>query len=97
MIGRDETEILGKWITSGEGVVGDEACERVHRLTAHYLVKLGISTDGGAWDTLFRDPADGRFWERTYPQGHMQGGGPPALMNLSETDAQGKYPHLFER
>jgi Immunity protein 27 len=32
---------------------------------------------------LFRDPGDDRYWERTYPQGEAQGGGPPPLIALS--------------
>ena len=64
MIGREETEIVGNWMKSGDGVVANDACERVHRLTAEYVG----STDLGAWETLFRDPNDERYWEPRYPK-----------------------------
>jgi hypothetical protein len=95
MIKPDEYEIVGGWIKSGDRIVGDKACERVHRFTEDgYLAKLG--TDSSGWETLFRDPNDGRYWERTYPHSEMHGGGPPALLNLTETQARDRYPHLFE-
>ncbi|MGE0364310.1 MAG: Imm27 family immunity protein [Phycisphaerales bacterium] len=53
------------------------------------LVRIGSSTDG--WDTLYRDPGDNRLWELLYPQGHMQGGGPPTLRQISGSEAQAKY------
>jgi hypothetical protein len=40
---------------------------------------------------LYVDPTDGRYWELTYPQGDMQGGGPPQIRVVSEEDAQARY------
>lgn len=96
MIRADETEIIGNWIEVGGRVVGDEACERVEMLTQNHLQKIGYSPESGGWDTLFRDPTDGRFWERMYPLSHMHGGGAPALVNLSEEEAMEKYSELFK-
>ena len=93
MIRSDETEIIGNWIKVGEKIVGDVACERVHQLTVAYLNKIGRDWTG--WETLYRNPADDRFWLHTYPLGHMHGGGPPALINLSEDEARLKFPELF--
>lgn len=76
-------------------MVGDNACVRIDALISSYLKKLGYSPESGAWETLFLDPDDGRYWELTYPHGEWHGGGPPALFNLSETDALAKYPQLF--
>ena len=45
----------------------------------------------GAWETLFRDPDDGRYWERVYPQGDLHGGGPPQLQVIDEAEAKRKY------
>lgn len=92
----DEYELIGKWVEASDGrVVGDKTCERVHSLVKTHLQELGISEEGGAWETLFRDPEDGRYWERTYLESYMHGGGPPSLFNLPAEEAKRKYPHLF--
>ena len=56
-------------------VRGDATCQRIESLTTNDLQEVAISKQWGGWETLFRDPDDGRYWERTYPQGEMQGGG----------------------
>jgi hypothetical protein len=71
----DETYLVGKWLgENGQEMHGDAVCERIEWLTSRHLHKIGVSPQWGAWETLFQDPDDGRFWERTYPQGEMQGG-----------------------
>jgi len=45
----------------------------------------------GRLGTLYRDPDDGRYWERTYPQSELHGGGPPELRVLATEDARQKY------
>jgi Immunity protein 27 len=90
----DERQLIGNWIQIDGKIVGDETCERIDFLTETYLEKIGFG-EYGAWEILYRDPEDGRFWERTFPHSGWQGGGPPALINLSETEAKGKYPNLF--
>lgn len=87
----DETELVGQWIFDGQRMHGDETCQRIHHLTKHVLRELGVSEQWGGWETLFEDPSDGRLWERTYPQGHLQGGGPPMLVLISEDQAIAKY------
>lgn len=96
MIRAEEVEIVGNWIEVDGRCVGDDACERVHHLTQDLLEKIGQSPESGGWETLYRDPSDGRFWERTYLQGHMHGGGPPSLLNLSENEARKKYGQLLD-
>lgn len=88
-IGPDETVITGDWYMSNGHMRGDENCLRIEEMTQHYLVKLGHDWSG--WETLYRDPSDGRYWELTYPQGHMHGGGPPELRLLSPNEARQKY------
>jgi hypothetical protein len=95
MIRADETEIICKWIAVNGRVVGDDACERIKLLTKEYLEKIGISWKGGGWETLFRDPKDGRFWMRTYPQSEMHGGGPASLICLTDGEAQARFPDVF--
>jgi hypothetical protein len=53
------------------------------------MQKLG--TDQSGWDTLYADPATGKFWELTYPQSHLHGGGPRELLEISSLAASVKY------
>lgn len=86
-----ETVLTGQWLFDGQNVRADEVCARIEALTSGVLEKIAISTQNGAWETLFRDPRDGRLWERTYPQGDLQGGGPPRLATISLGDARRRY------
>jgi hypothetical protein len=88
-LSRDENELRGAWIVVRGRVAKDDVTERIEWLVAHSLRRLG--TDASGWDTLFRDPADGRLWEMIYPQSEMQGGGPPLLRHLSPDAARAKY------
>jgi len=69
---------------------GDSATAlRIGELTSTHLKEVGRSEDG--WASLYKDPGDGRFWELTYPQGELHGGGPPRLALVSATDAARRY------
>jgi hypothetical protein len=85
----EETELLGAWIVRDGEAVADNICRRINWLLANRLEK--ICTDSSGWELLLRDPNDGRYWERTYPQSEMHGGGPPLLKVLSLAQAQLKY------
>ena len=87
----DETLLIGNWITENGKARADAVCERIAWLIANHLKKVSDHPQSGAWETLYRDPADGRLWERTYPQGEMQGGGPPQLGWLPKESATQKY------
>lgn len=91
MIDVSEIEIVGRWIAGDGEVRADEACQRIEHLTAKYLVRIANSSTWGDWETLYQDPVDGRYWEKIYPQGEMQGGGAPSLKTLSEAEARLKY------
>ena len=93
-IGPGERAITGKWLTSQGRTVADETCQRIVNLTQEHLVELGRDSSG--WDALYRDPDDGRFWELTYPQSGLQGGGPPQLRCLSTIEARPKYGHVVD-
>ena len=86
-----ETELMGKWIVENGQTRADPICERIKWLTAHHLIKMSISKQWGAWETLFQDPDDGRYWEQMYPQSERHGGGPPTLKHLSREQAKAKY------
>jgi len=82
-----ETELIGRWEMLDGRVRGDATCERIEWLTSSYLEKIVSSN----WETLFRDTGDGRYWEKTYLQSEMHGGGPPSLFVLSVEKADAKY------
>lgn len=63
--------LIGKWDFDGKEITADQTCERVKWLTENILEEIAVSKQYGAWETLFRDREDGRYWERTYPQGEM--------------------------
>ncbi|HET8919572.1 MAG TPA: Imm27 family immunity protein [Xanthobacteraceae bacterium] len=87
----NEEILTGRWLVENDRALGDAACERIEWLIAHHLQKIADSPQSGAWETLYRDPEDGRYWERTYPQGEMHGGGPPQLKRLTIQEAREKY------
>lgn len=65
----------------------DETSKRVRKLTSQYEK---LATTGGGWEMLYRAP-DGKLWEKTYPQSHLHGGGPPALRVITKAEAHEKY------
>jgi hypothetical protein len=87
----EEPELTGKWEMVNGRVRGDATSERIQWLTTTHLQEVAISKESGGWETLFKDPDDGRYWERTFPHGDWQGGGPPRLALLSVEEAQSKY------
>jgi len=87
----DEVELKGDWTFDGSTVVADEVCRRIEYLTENVLEKVAESPQWGAWEVLYRDPGDGRFWERTFPRGEMHGGGPPRLAVIQRSAAEAKY------
>ena len=86
-----ETVLTGSWIAQNGKVHGDAICERIKWLLAHHLQKVADSPRWGVWKTLDRDPDDGRYWERTYPQSELHGGLPPELRVLATEDSRQKY------
>jgi hypothetical protein len=85
----NESVLTGQWVMEGNRVVADETCQRIEWLVTSRLERL--EKDGSGWETLYRNPRDGRLWEHTYPQGAMHGGGPPELHVISSDVAAGKY------
>ena len=87
----DENDLSGAWILVDGQIEGDRVEKRIDSLITTHLRKIGASLEAGGWEALYRAPADGRFWELTFPLGHMHGGGPKRLTNLSPADAKAKY------
>jgi len=90
-----ESELVGQCVRSGGGVKADAVSARIEWLTQEVLEPL--ANDSSGWETLFRDPSDGRLWERTFPDSEMHGGGPAGLRLISEDDAAAKYEQPWGR
>jgi hypothetical protein len=91
-IGSDEIQLVGRWILVGTNMVADKTCLRIQDLVTNHLQY--VAHDASGWETLFRDPDDGRFWESYFPHGEMQGGGPPSLRVIDADEAKRKYKLL---
>jgi hypothetical protein len=91
-IGPDETDLVGSWIFDSGRTVGDAIEERITQLISRHLERIAASAESGGWNTLYRDPDDGRLWELTYPQSGMHGGGPMRLTQIAADLAVSKYP-----
>ena len=89
MIESNETKLTGKWIFTDGIVKEDDISKRIKDLVVNYL--LEIATDESGWYKLYKDPNDHRYWELSYPQSDLQGGGPPLLTNLSKVEAKERY------
>jgi hypothetical protein len=74
-----EHDLIGAWVPTEQGVRADDTAERIVWLTKNVLEKVADNPQWGAWETLFRDPDDGRLWERTYPMSETHGGVAPRL------------------
>jgi hypothetical protein len=85
----DESELSGRWIWDGETMQRDSTEQRIQALIDHQLER--IADGDGGWSTPYRDPADGRYWELTYPHSEMQGGGPARLAVISPAEAEDRY------
>jgi len=79
-----ETELIGRGEMMDGRVLRDATSHRIDWLTGEYLEKIASTN----WETLFRDPEGGRYWERTYPRSEMHGGGPAKLTCISSQLAE---------
>jgi hypothetical protein len=84
-----DSPLRGRWVATTAGIKGDPVCERIGALVRTYLVAVGTSPDG--WSDLLVDPDDGRYWELTYPESDLHGGGPPMLTALASDEAIDRY------
>jgi hypothetical protein len=88
-LGPEDTELVGGWDRSGDEPRLDAVDRRIFWLATRRLVARGVAN--GGWDQLYLDPRDGRFWELTFPEGSLHGGGPRRLTCMSESAAREKY------
>ncbi|QDA62392.1 Imm27 family immunity protein [Hymenobacter jejuensis] len=85
----EETQLIGAWLYTNAKLQADANAQRIEWLLDHQL--RYVARDESGWLRLYQDPADGRYWELSFPQGHLQGGGPPALTRLEREEAIRRY------
>jgi hypothetical protein len=83
----DESRLDGRWELRGGRVVTDPVCDRI---AAMVKTRLEVVATTG-WDTLHRDPEDGRYWEVLYLHSEMHGGDPPSLVQVARDAVREKY------
>jgi len=84
----DRTPLIGKWVTDNGDVIANDDCTRIEYLIENEFTK--VSSSAGGWKTLFMDKKR-LYWERTYNESHLHGGGPASLIPLSKDEAISKY------
>lgn len=84
-----EENLVGYWLDLGSGVEKDAVWERIDWLASSKLEFVDQNSTGS--EMLYRDPADGRYWELTRRAFHLRGGGPPILKVIGVEDASRKY------
>lgn len=85
----EETILKGDWKLVGGSVEADSVNERIEWLITECLIE--INEDESGWNKLYQDPNDNRYWELTYPESEIYGGGAPQLENISIQEAEKKY------
>ncbi|WP_410503457.1 Imm27 family immunity protein [Hymenobacter sp. AT01-02] len=50
-----------------------------------------VAVEQNGWGQLYQNPADSCYWGLSFPQGHLQGGGPPTLTRLKQEEVSQQY------
>ncbi len=75
-------ELREEWIfTDGKMSAGGDG-PTIRDWLATKLERVKVDLRCGAWLTLYRHLETGHFWELSYPQSEMHGGGPMLLSRL---------------
>ena len=80
------TLLAGQWFVRDGTLAADDVCVEIDALLENHLDE--VAHDASGWLTLYRDRRDGQYWELSYPQSHMHGGGPPKLVTITPADAR---------
>ncbi|TYP00158.1 immunity protein 27 of polymorphic toxin system [Geothermobacter ehrlichii] len=81
--------LTGLWLDLGSRMEKDATWQRILWLTSDYLQP--VAQDDERRTILYRDPADGRYWELLFPRPELPEGGPPTLRVLDEEAAREGY------
>jgi len=71
--------IIGHWEFANGKVIADSNCKLINSMIREKFTKIGTSEDG--WTIKYKADDD-TIWELSYPQSHLQGGGPPKLIQV---------------
>ena len=88
-LGPDEHELAASSGQDASGRFTDPVDERIVWLVTRRLAL--VATADGGWVQLYRDPRDDRYWELTFPQGSLHGGGPRRLALVSAEERRERY------
>ncbi len=72
-------EIIGKWILNNGKIIADSNCKIIESMIQQELTKIESSDEG--WKVKYRGNHN-TIWELTYPESHLNGGGPPKLIQI---------------
>jgi hypothetical protein len=50
-----------------------------------------VQVDDANWRVLHRNPKTGEYWEESFPESELHGGGPPVFKKISEEEAKRKF------
>jgi len=84
-----ETQIVGKWLERDGKLVADENLERIDYLINSRLQHIADHESG--WSSLYFDSNGKNYWEKSYPQSELHGGGPTTLTKLDNNKAKTVY------
>lgn len=90
----NEKELKGKWILDDGKLTADEVSRRIEWLLENLLTKIAIDKTG--WQTLYFDKVNASFWELSFPNSEMPGGGSRILTLISREKAAEKY-HIADK
>lgn len=73
-------------------MVGDEAEQRIWDAVRNHFTRIAEREFG--WAVLYLDPSDATYWELSFPQSELQGGGPAKLTRMAADQILILYPAL---
>jgi len=77
----NDNVLVGRWEQVDGRLVADAVARKIDHLIADVFERVAAASDG--WSVLSRNPSDASYWELTYPQSELAGGGPPLLRRVS--------------
>jgi hypothetical protein len=75
----NDKEIIGNWEFKKGKIIADLNCQLIESMLKEDLSEFKTSEDG--WKKQYKGKEDD-IWELTFPQSHLQGGGPPKLTKI---------------
>jgi len=83
------TELQDIWVSRDGNMCAEGDAKTIDDLLAQ---SLRVRRSGDGWTSLYRHHATGEFWELSYPQAEMHGGGPRRLVKVPILTAEDWCP-----